>query len=135
MPNPFLGINPPKKLKLKLFNQIKKHQGSVGGLYFLKQDLINGFQHWISKDGLHAIWWQKELAKWMIGNSHNIGKNIGSIFGLVGEDDLPHQISLGWKFVTDDGLIEADPDDISILDWSNMDDSKLFCFTLERLSF
>ena len=42
---------------------------------------------------------------------------------------------MGWKFVTDDGFIEAGPDDISILDWTNMDDSKLFCFTLERPFF
>ena len=126
--DPLLDIHPPEKLKVKLFNQIKKYQGSAGGLYFLKQNLINGFQHWISKDGFHAIWWQKELAKWIIGHPENLGKSIGSIFGLVGEDNFPHQISFGWSFATVDGFIEAGPDDISILDWTNMDDSKLFLF-------
>ena len=123
---------PPTKLKVRLHDQVKECQGSKAGQYLLQTDLINNTHHWISKDGSKAIWWQKNLTEWIIGEATDIGTSQGGLIGPQGDDEMLHQIKVGWKFADSSGIKEAAPNEVVIQDLSQIDGEYLFEYCVDQ---
>ena len=99
-------------MKVKLSDKVKNFQGCLARLYILQSQSFDNYPHWISHDETQAIWWQKSLGKWVIGEVSDLGKSVGGIMGPKGDDDYPTNISTGWKFTDGKGWLDANPFDI-----------------------
>ena len=69
----------PLKMKLSIGGEAQKYQATNGGTYFLQEDKSNNKAHWVHKSGGKAIWWDKEVDKWNVGNFENFGSAIAGI--------------------------------------------------------
>jgi len=83
---------PPIKLNLQLSGQAKKEQwkraglydmqlSDINGIYNLGPKEINGYPHWIHENGKQAMWFNKISASWFVGDTEDVGDNMGGISG------------------------------------------------------
>ena len=89
-------------MKLSFSGEAQKHQGIRGGTYFLQEDKTNNKPYWIHKSDGKAIWWDKEVDKWNVGDFENLGSAFAGIKGPSNNDSPPNQITNGWKYTTVD---------------------------------
>ena len=85
-------------MKLSISGEPQKHQGARGGTYFLQEDKTNGKPYWVHQSDGKAIWWDKVVNKWMVGNFKDLGKDFGGIIGPSNNDSPPNQINNGWQY-------------------------------------
>ena len=60
--------------------------------------LVNGYPHWISTDGSHAIWFGTVGSAWLVGLKESLGTSTGGISGPAGKDSYPNEIKQGWMY-------------------------------------
>ena len=103
---------PPTKLELTLAGKAKEEQSSKAGTYILSDGLVNGYPHWLKKgDGSQAIWFDKVISAWMVGDKKDLGISHGGIHGPYGKDSYPNEIKHGWRY-WDNGFQDAGPNDV-----------------------
>ena len=84
-------------MKLSLSEEAQK-QASFGGTYFLQEDMTNDKPYWIHQCGGKAIWWDRDIDNWKVGDIEYLGSSIGGIKGPSNNDSPPNQITNGWKY-------------------------------------
>ena len=90
----------------------KEEQSSKAGTYILSDGLVNGYPHWLKKgDGSQAIWFDKVISAWMVGDKKDLGISHGGIHGPYGKDSYPNEIKHGWRY-WDNGFQDAGPNDV-----------------------
>ena len=85
-------------MKLSISGEVQKHQGDRGGTYFLQEDMTNNKPFWIHQSGGKAIWWDKDVDKWNVGNFEDLGSEFAGIKGPSNNDSPPNQITNGWRY-------------------------------------
>ena len=107
-------------MKLSVSGEAQKHVGGCGGTYFLQEDKTNNKTCWIHKSGGKAIWWDKEVDKWNVGNFDKLGSEYAGIKGPSNNDNPPNQITNDWKYSTDpdDPWADAKINEILFEDWT-----------------
>lgn len=78
--------------------------GFYGGIYILKNDLVNGKNYWISKNGRRAVWWLDTV--WCISSIFEVDTtndikqlfNKCQIFGPENDDEWPSNIIKDWRY-------------------------------------
>ena len=88
---------PPIKLKVKLQEKAKKHQGDISGVYTLQLKFVNGYPTWKQKSSKNSIWYDTLTSKWIIGWTSDLGTKRGGILGPKHEDDWPQNLS-DWQY-------------------------------------
>ena len=53
----------------------------INGIYNLGPKEINGYPHWIHENGKQAMWFNKISASWFVGDTEDVGDNMGGISG------------------------------------------------------
>ena len=104
----------PLKMKLSISGEAQKHQGVLGGTYFLQEDTRNNKSFWIHKSGGKAIWWST-TDKWLIGTFEDLGSLTAGIKGPSNNDSPPNQITNGWRY-SNSGW--HDTNDVHFEDWT-----------------
>ena len=77
---------------MQLSGQAKKEQwkraglydmqlSDINGIYNLGPKEINGYPHWIHENGKQAMWFNKISASWFVGDTEDVGDNMGGISG------------------------------------------------------
>ena len=67
------------KIRVTLNGVVKDKQGSRAGTYQKASGLINNRTYWNEVDGEDALWWDKINNIWMLGDSSDLGSDIGGI--------------------------------------------------------
>ena len=67
------------RIRVTLNGVVKDKQGGFAGTYQKASGLINGRSYYNQIDGDQALWWDKISNSWMIGDSCDLGSNIGGI--------------------------------------------------------
>ena len=102
-------------MKLSISGEAQKHQGAIGGAYFLQENKTNNKCYWIHQSGGLAIWWNPN-DYWMVGNFEDLGKDMGGIKGPSNSDNPPNQITNGWQHVN--GTNWLDTNGVLFEDWT-----------------
>ena len=55
----------------------------INGIYNLGPKEINGYPHWIHENGKQAMWFNKISASWFVGDTEDVGDNMGGISGKI----------------------------------------------------
>ena len=106
-------LPPPTKLELTLAGKTKEKHGKwVEGTYILGDGLVNGYPHWLMTDGSQAIWFDKVVSNWKVGDKEDLGTKYGYIAGLKGKDSYPNEIKQGWIYYDNGAWHDAGPNDV-----------------------
>ena len=107
-------------------------QGSKENIYIRASNDVNGKDHWISRDGVHALWYEDQGKNWMVGARKDIGKDLAGLFAN-GDIECPekseswnHFDGTNWQDAAEDVQMNCLTEDI--LDDNNEDEC---CDSLE----
>ena len=90
-------LPPPKKLKVKLQGEAKKHQGSISGIYTVQPELVNNYPTWKQISSRTSIWINILTGRWNIGKTSDLGSITAGLIGPKAEDNWPQNLS-GWEY-------------------------------------
>ena len=92
----------PKSLQVELYGQLSKKWSVIPGLFLLQDRLVNGFPLWKHKNSHAVIWYDNLNDHWSMSDTTDLGNSNWIFAGPKQNDEMPHLISLPWRYKSRD---------------------------------